>query len=400
MSKQVRERLEAAASLPRRNIDVDALMERAQHRRRRRLGAIAASLLMVVTAGVAVFAVSDGADTTSVKIAPAGQLNAMPSPPDGWKRITLGDARFSIDVPDEWVQSELDVNEEEGPTNLLVVGSSPRPYPGVIAGCFPPERIPTTPGVWISLYEFQEKGSFQFPNGGYTDVANLPVRDENTFAAGGNGPRCTADGTYSESGPNTGLDIAFRDQGRPFDARMIVIGGVGGPPEALARQVLSSLRVFGDADGGGDVVAAPEPTTTTNELAMPPVTTLAPVAIETFPIGADDEADVRATVTGWLAGVDAGMNRAYIEDADSIEAEITAAIAYRVSKGVPGLRAEIASVGSIDADRALVTFTARTSGLALPFRDAVVLKVDGEWKVSRDTVCMLLAQAHVTCPQR
>ena len=37
---------------------------------------------------------------------------------------------------------------------------------------------------------------------------------------------------------------------------------------------------------------------------------------------------------------------------------------------------------------------------SIPHRPGKVLKIDGIWKVSRDTVCKLLTLGNITCPPR
>jgi hypothetical protein len=128
---------------------------------------------------------------------------------------------------------------------------------------------------------------------------------------------------------------------------------------------------------------APRPTTTTTASTQP----ADPVAAR---------ADVEAAFATFFDNTLAREDRiAVVEDAAELEPAFVEAGAIEP----PGVTSAVDSISFTSPTEALVTFTISVNGTpALPNFPGSAVFTDGAWKVSRTTVCDLLAQSQITCP--
>lgn len=141
-----------------------------------------------------------------------------------------------------------------------------------------------------------------------------------------------------------------------------------------------------DSDGDGESARAATtqaPTSTTAAAAQPPDPEAA-------------RAEITTAFESFLDGTKPREERiAFVEDADEL-AEVFAAGGDAEPAGVTGQVANIAFTG---AESATVLFDILVDGtVALPNFPGEAVFVDGAWKVSRTTVCDLIAQSGTTCP--
>ncbi|HVM40306.1 MAG TPA: hypothetical protein VM618_05955 [Acidimicrobiia bacterium] len=140
-------------------------------------------------------------------------------------------------------------------------------------------------------------------------------------------------------------------------------------------------------DGGDDDEAA-------STTSRPSTTTSTQVGQPDDPEAA--RAEITAAFETFLDGTNPREERiAAVQDADELSETFTAA----GEAEPPGVTGEVANIAFTGADSATVLFNILVNGtVALPNFPGEAVMVDGEWKVSRTTVCDLLAQSGVTCP--
>jgi hypothetical protein len=191
------------------------------------------------------------------------------------------------------------------------------------------------------------------------------------------------------------VDYLFWDHGRLFLAEIVTNELPDGPPEQLGRHVLNTLRV----ESAGDT--AP---TTTLGTTSPTATTALPTTTlpaETSP-GSDDEAAIRNAFEQWIYVSPRDAIEPYVEDAASILDAWRQGIAQQPTGGsYEHYRIRVDSVNVVDETHADVVYSLLYDGQ--PQYDhvkAAAIKIDGTWKVTRDTVCSILSHGGITCPPR
>jgi hypothetical protein len=121
--------------------------------------------------------------------------------------------------------------------------------------------------------------------------------------------------------------------------------------------------------------------------------------------GVPPDATTRAAIVsafeGWLDGSHPEASRAVVEDADSIWDALVAAHASNAN--AQDYRGQVKKVALLDDNTAAVTYSI-VQGIHIVFdeRNGLAVKQAGVWKVSRETVCGLIALAggHAVCPPR
>jgi hypothetical protein len=432
MTTDVRTLLHDAADTPTRDPDITRALATAHARRRRARGLGALAAVVVIALGAGAFALgSAGDDGASVAIGPRQTGSTIP---DGWNEVTA-DPGISIAIPPEW--NSYDFGRTDVAERRIAVGTSD-PEEQFPFACADPRVDPATipGGTWISVWEYPaDSQSVVSPADG--SVRPVELRPS-TFAG-----RSTAE---CDTGVFT--DMAFRDAGRVFLARVVVrpslsearlelkaqlealhsqINGLipqvaGHPPNEanlsaqlraleneysnlydryalrgsdpaveLAAQVLDTLRVerIGVSSPTLPVTTTPVPPS----VALPTITTL-----PTFAPSTDDERAIQALVERWLGGDHTEESqRATIEDADSILDALRQGLAQYPDR-LPFYTGSLDALAFEGPDRASMRLTLYYKRQPAYTRDGDVVRVDGQWKVTRATECAFLAQGGITCP--
>jgi hypothetical protein len=390
-----------------RTADVDILWEAASaeaaRRRRRRVRALATVgctglVLIVIAVGLAVTAAGD--ETERVAIA-AREPSPAADTPQGWTRLDLSDHRVQLSIPPGW--SQVATSTTTDPTTVVSVASSPEFVPA----CVSPE---VNRGTGLTLYEYRDYTpgeSFQNPNGGrdlgpeylfdrprdFRTLLDQPGGPTTTPVSGGGCATAVSNPFFEYS------QFVFRDGDRIFLARIGTVNTAETPPAVsfqLALEVLNTLRVATGTDG----TAPPSPSTTTVHTAAP--TTVTTPLDATAPAKSADEQEIRDLFATWLGTTSTDDKvRALIEDGESILEAIHAGLAQHTPDDLAKFSGRADTVQLIDADHATVQYTLLYNGQPLyGQRTGAAVKVDGNWQVSRDTECELLALGGITCPPR
>ncbi|MEP6624493.1 MAG: hypothetical protein ABJC79_08620 [Acidimicrobiia bacterium] len=160
---------------------------------------------------------------------------------------------------------------------------------------------------------------------------------------------------------------------------------IAGSQATAERQV----EAFGIRDSLGIAVSAPPST------APSPSTT----ASTAPPVAAGDDAAVRAALLGWLDTQPRDAVRQYVEDFDAIRHAIEAGMAQHNAVDLGQFAGNVIDVHIVSATEATVHYDLLRGGVPL-YRnlEGTVVKIGNRWKVSRATVCSLLALGGVQCP--
>jgi hypothetical protein len=186
--------------------------------------------------------------------------------------------------------------------------------------------------------------------------------------------------------------FAFRDAGRVFLARVVTASPTGITPDlALGEQVLNTLRV----SPLEPATTAPATTTSTSAPTVP-AATVAP-----FVPSSADEQEISRLVVSWLRRQTDEEIRATFEDADSIIGAIHQGMAQKTEADLARYTGQVDAIRLSDPEHAVVDYTLLFNGQPqFGRRTGAAVKIDGLWKVSRDTECALLALGGITCPPR
>lgn len=360
--------LRHAAPHPARDVPLAAIEERLRTRRRRRVGGLAGAALVATIAvggGVAAFSQPDD---TRVQVA-AGSTK------DGHE--TVGES-VTVELPPGWFRLDsADVVDAQ-----LYVGTAPAaPDPGQ---CGP---LPSDDAfVWISE--------------GTRLTDDLPPPRPDDFATAQSGSETTnacnrVAGTSVTSGGWTQQTYAFSEAGRVFTITLKLGSSVTEQRKAEAFAVMNSLQIGPPAS---TTTTSTVPVPTTEE---PTTTTTTTTPTSTTPLPPETDAAVRETFRIWLDTQprDHPVIGRHIEDYESIKGAIADAAA-RAPLPLDGYHGRVDSVVLIDGDHAIVTYSILNGGSSVYSANGRAVRIDGVWKVSRDTVCEALAVNGTTCPPR
>ncbi len=388
MTTDVRELLREGAASPTREVDLGGVMREA-HGRRRRRGTVAvagALVLAVATLGV-VRAAADGGSSAQIAIGPRRSSEV----PEGWTRVEL-ESGIHFAMPPGW--DVFDFGDTPDAERRVAIGTARPTDRSLLDACTSAAgQIPTQPGTWLSLWEYPSSSGPQVlgPGGGDTlEVIDRPA----DFATTGVSGSCQYAGDDEQSGLGVGFEIeAFRDAGRVFVARVVTAYPMGGNPDFTeANRVLDTLRV-----------SPLEPATTIPATTVP-ATTIATVPATTAPSfvpATSDEQEVTTLFLSWLRGQTDDEIRATFEDAESLLDAIHEGMAQHSESDLTKYSGVVNAIRMIDADHASVDYTLLFAGQPqFGVRTGTAVRIDGAWKVSRDTECALLALGNVSCPAR
>jgi hypothetical protein len=159
--------------------------------------------------------------------------------------------------------------------------------------------------------------------------------------------------------------------------------------------VLNSLRISPLAPAT-TIPATTIPATTlpaTNAVPLP--TTTAPP----FVPATSDEQEISDLFVGWLRNHPDDETRATVEDGDALLGAIHQGLAQHSEADLARYSGVVNAIRSIDADHASVDYTLLFAGQPqFGVRTGTAVRIDGTWKVSRDTECALLSLGGITCP--
>lgn len=363
MPADMNETLHDAAALPSHDVPLAGIERRLRTRRRQRIGAalVCGALLVggIVSAGVLLTGGSEPSVRTTHSVA----------------STATADPGLSVLLPNGWVQTPVDASSE--PAVRLMVGTSTIPPDTSAQPCFVPMTPPLAGHAFVQLSEFD-----------VLDQA-LPPRPSDFSAARPDSQKdCTTPGTDGVStGVGTSYQYSFQDRGRNFVAIVTIDLANSAELRAQALSVLNSLVVTPNTDVTLQTLL-PENVPTTS---VPP---------STVPTSADTKA-ITTAFLGWIdtKPADSAIVGNYVEDFAHIRASIAAAAA---ANGQPNsYTGRIDAITRIGANEADVTYSFLINGqTAVPNLQGKAVKIDGVWKVSRDTVCVALAMGPTRCPPR
>lgn len=372
MPTDLNESLHNAAAKPSREAPLSAIETRLRRRRRLRQGAVGVCALALVAALGGGIALTTGGGPSVRTVTPA----AAPTVTEYG-----GDPPISVELPDGWIESPI------GPglrfdQEVLTVGTATQPTGVAHTVCLADAAYQDD--VFVLLREFTHVELLRQslnPEEGISRLAQTPFPDRPAdFAtAPSDDSTCFPPGADVVSGGWPVAGFRFEDSGRMFEAD---IGfGPQSPPErrAEAYAVLNSLHVQ-------PIVIALEPVTT-----VPP---------STVPPSADTEA-IAAAFELWLGTKPPGSAPAasVIEDYEGIRESIQ--IASDLVGNPQCYTGRVDAFLRIDEDDADVIYTFLCNGQpSIPNLSGRAVKIDGVWKVSRETVCSSLEIGGTYCPPR
>jgi hypothetical protein len=381
--------LREGAASPATDVDLGGVMREARGRRRRRgIGVVVGALVLAVaTLGVVRAADDEGGSSARIAIGPRQSSEA----PEGWTRVEL-ESGIRFAMPPAWDVFDFGTTPEV--VKRISVGTGRPTDESLLSACTTAVgQIPTQPGTWIALWEYPTSSGPQVtgPEGGDTlEVVDRPA----DFATTGVSGSCQHAGDDEQSALGAGFEIeAFRDAGRVFVARVVTAYPVGGTPDFTeANRVLNTLRI-----------SPLEPTTTVPATTVPaPIVVPAPATtVPPFVPATTDEQEITTLFLSWLRGQTDDEIRATFEDAESLIDAIHEGMAQHSVSDLTKYSGLVNAIRMIDADHASVDYTLLFAGQPqFGVRTGTAVRIDGAWKVSRDTECALLALGNVTCPGR
>lgn len=383
---------EAAARLVRaapqppdlKTIQARALVYR---RRRRVLRALMVSAVVVVIVGAGAIAsglLRDDSRDTSI-------FAGTPLPPSD-TRPTYSDPErgFAISYPRSWHRAEEVLTP--------VLGGDPYPWEVVSLATFDLTGLtenepcdqwpigalrslgPTDAVVWVYL-----------PTG--RDPAEVPPRPEGPTrlnvpteiieCLGGTVDYFLGTGEYTVNGRVFGVLAALGSEASPTTR-----------DEAFA--VVNSIRLDEPkVVRGSSPATVIDPTTSTT---IPTTSTTTPSTSEASAPSAEDKAAIREAFLGWLNNQDIDVAGAYIEDFGEIR-DALAQAAATAPLPVADYTGRVDQVTVTSSSDAQVVYSILNQG-SVVVRNQVghAVKVDGAWKVSRNTICAAIAIGGVQCP--
>jgi hypothetical protein len=392
MSDDLHDLLTQAAPAPARPLDVHGLVGVARRRRLRTRATVAlGAAVAVVGAVIGLVALSSGG-STSIAVRVAAPTTTTSSIPAGWTRVTVDQAGISLAIPPDWR-----LVSGKSPSPVIVAGTAPFQVSDLGSGCL----LAAASGV--ALYEFPP-GATSVDIGSPGRLTVVPRPDDFTTVA----PEELGCGTSGAPTTFTEvMSVAFTDAGRLFGARAATAGQAQNSLE-LAERVLNTLRV--EPSTAATTTTGPDTSTTsggsaplTSTATVPPSTPVATGSNGGGFVNAGASADqqqVAQAFLGWLDGKTVDQAAPYVDDFASISDAEAQGFAQQ-AQNVAGYSGRVESVVIANPTHADVVYTLLHDGETvyanLPGK---AVKVDGTWKVARDTACALLGMGGITCPAR
>jgi hypothetical protein len=147
---------------------------------------------------------------------------------------------------------------------------------------------------------------------------------------------------------------------------------------------------------------SPDTTTTTSEATTSTTSTSTPPSTSTSPVAGTPDTDaIRTAFLGWIDAQPKDAIDAYVEDYPSIQDSLRQGMAQHSPEDLPKYSGRVDSIDLVDSTHADVQYSILFDGTPqFAGRQGQAIKIDGVWKVSRDTVCALVAVGGITCPPR
>lgn len=157
-------------------------------------------------------------------------------------------------------------------------------------------------------------------------------------------------------------------------------------------RVLDTLRVTPlDPATTTTTATAPPPTITTITI---PATTAAP-----FVPVSDDEQQIANVFTIWMDDQSDSSLDQSVENPDAVRAPSHEGWNQHSPDDLAQYEGRVESIRVLDANRAEVVYTILHAGqVQFDHRLGSAVRVNGEWKVSTETVCSMLAIGGIRCP--
>ena len=405
----IRDLLRKAVGRPGHQPDVSAITVaahlRAQRQRLAVRGGAIAAIVVVAAGSIAAFG---GGDGRRVEIAAASTVSSA-------------DASVSVELPEGWQQ--LDVVNRVDPTEILVVGTAPRPAGDPIQACTFNEGMPTTRSAFVTIYEYGDGDAPNpFGEGFYPPDAFQPRSDDVTTWAdrghGGDCPNVPLQQIYNEFAATTSTSpLPAPDETAPTTSTSIVL------PEIPAELIVNHFREipFTEQDRRflARVVSVEDPDSELLEEGLAILNSLAvtapdaPTTTTTVAPGFDEEAAKQQIIDAIVAAnggassvslndsVEGGHPFADPDDAEDAAAKAeaqndpsyTAAKEDRISARINWVTFESPTYARVNfdvlADGQQITVT--TTGYAV-FEGA-------NWRIGRATFCEIVARGgYLECP--
>ncbi len=383
MSTELQERLELGAGRPRSAPDVQSAWVRGHKLRTRRRvmrgagAALAACLLF--GGGYAIVSGSGNQPPGRRSIASTGSGD----------RASGFD--FSVPTPAGWTKETQSLSPGiTAPAGILVASTFSAPAAGTFSrGCslLPPAEVLANVGSNDALVWVFEAGA---PETGVSRPARFDASSGAELPCGAGPLASGVEGRW----------FPFTDSGRDVYA-VVVVGANAGTKRAQAYELLNSLQF------NGEPPTVTLPPTTAPPAPIPTVVTTHPYPATTAtsnpgqPADAATDALIRKAVLGWLKSPTTNDLSPYVEDFASIKAAELQGAAQHSAAQLSGYSGQVDSVSVIDANTAQVRYTLLDSGAAIfGSLPGTVVKINGQWMVSRQTACDMLARGNVQCPVR
>lgn len=388
MTGDVRTLLHDTAEAPSREPDIERALRSARtHRRRQRgFGGLVAVVVIALVVGMVTVG-GGGGDDPPVAV---GLRQTGAQIPEGWGTVHA-DPGTSLSIPPEWNTYAFG-STDVAATRFSVGTVAPPGPPTVVTACFDTGSIPTQAGTWLTVWEYPDATATEIVapiDGTMTVSGDRPATfTTSQFQVGS----CDHAGNLPDREVGASFEqIAFRDAGRLFVARVVTTHPVGETAEfGMANRVLDTLRV-----------EPLESATTTSPTAPPTVVGSPQQTVTTLPAfvpTTDDERAIVQVFTRWAdSATDADLD-AIAEDPDAVRAPSHAGWDQHPTD-LALYDSRVESIRTIDSDHAQLVYTILYRGqVAYGNRLGSAVRVDGEWKVSTETVCGMLTIGGIRCP--
>ncbi|HEY3670518.1 MAG TPA: hypothetical protein VGN51_06260 [Acidimicrobiia bacterium] len=387
MTTDVRTLLHDSAEAPRHEPDIARALRSARtHRRRQRgVGGLVAVVVIALVVGlVARGGIGGGDPQVAVGLRQGGS-----EIPDGWQTLHV-EPGIEISAPPEWATIPLGGVSSGLPS--ISIGS-PAFDAADPAACAP---AIASGGKWLTVAELSPETAAAV-DGRAQDLPNAPVPrmvDRPTDFLGNPPPLVTSGCASTDT--STELRVwLFVDAGRYFTAQLMT-RPADTESVMLGEQVLNTLRVEPLETPTTTVPTTTVPVTTTPKILPPgPTITTVPPFVGTT----DDERMIAQMFIVWMDDQsDAGLD-ASVADPDAVRAPSHEGWGQHTPEDLAQYEGLVESVTVVDSDHAQVVYTILHAGqVAFPRRLGGAVRVNGEWKVTTETVCGMLAIGGITCP--
>ncbi len=386
-------------------IDVDHPVAKARETTRRRNGVVGALVCVIVAVSVLAVVARASGDSSSPVVRAEPPVS---SAPDGWTKLEFpgfGDEPLWIELPPGW-RTFSRVGPLTGSAVVALRAGTTEPgVDGTVTACLAGASTPAVTGTWLSIFEYPPSAlghDVQAPSGGGTFGAAFFASRPEDFtdpANPGLGSACPGSDSSGPTSTNAFAEYGFVEHGRMFFVSIVTTELVDGTGMNLARRALNTLLVTPPATGTSATPSVTSSSSTNSTLPGPTITTPPSPPLSTT---ARDETAIVNAFEQWIYVSPRDAIEPYVEDAASILDAWRQGIAQQPSPGpYDKYRIRVDSVDVVDDTHADVVYTLLFDGRPqFDHVPAKAIKIDGTWKVTRETVCAILRYGSITCPPR